>query len=113
MRQPSIAQREACYLAQQSAEKALKALLIFLNIDFPLVHDLDRLRDLLPLDSSARRDHPDLGRLTGWAVEARYPDDWPEATAEDAWQAAEQAEALLAAVRQDLAERGIKALGET
>jgi HEPN domain-containing protein len=105
-RQPRIAQREACYLAQQAAEKALKALLIFLTVDFPRTHDLDRLCSLLPPDVATRRDHADLSWLTGWVVEARYPGDWPEATTQDARMAVEQAAAVLAAMRQDLADRG-------
>lgn len=33
--QPKMAPRHACWLAQQAAEKALKAVLVFLQIDFP------------------------------------------------------------------------------
>jgi len=44
----SLPPRHACYLAQQAAEKALKAALIFLQVEFPFRHDLDELRDLLP-----------------------------------------------------------------
>ena len=32
---PHVPPRQSCWLAQQSAEKALKAVLIFLQIDFP------------------------------------------------------------------------------
>jgi HEPN domain-containing protein len=40
--------RHACWLAQQAAEKAIKAVLVFLQIDFPRSHDLDALRNLVP-----------------------------------------------------------------
>ncbi len=40
--------RHACVLAQQSAEKALKAVLVSLSIDPPRQHDLDALRLLIP-----------------------------------------------------------------
>ncbi len=40
----------AAYHVQQAAEKALKAVLIFLQIDFPHRHNLDALRNLIPDD---------------------------------------------------------------
>ena len=63
--------RHACSLAQQAAEKALKAALVLEGIDFPFRHDLDALRNLLPDPWSVRRTHTDLAQLTEWAVEAR------------------------------------------
>jgi HEPN domain-containing protein len=45
---PELAPRHVCWLAQQCAEKALKAVLVFLDIDFPHRHDLDALRNLIP-----------------------------------------------------------------
>ena len=44
--QARIPPRQACWHAQQAAEKALKAVLIFLQIDFPRTHDLNVLRNL-------------------------------------------------------------------
>jgi len=41
------APRQSCRLAQQAAEKAIKAALVFLRIDFPRSHDLDLLRNLV------------------------------------------------------------------
>jgi HEPN domain-containing protein len=38
----------ACYHAQQSGEKVLKAVLVYLQLRFPFRHDLDELRDLIP-----------------------------------------------------------------
>ena len=70
--------RHACWLAQQSVEKALKAVLISLGIDFPRTHDLDVLRNLVPDDWQLKNTHPDLANLTAWATEARYPSDWVE-----------------------------------
>ena len=48
LRQPHVPPRQACWHAQQSAEKALKAVLISLEIDFPRTHDLNILRNLVP-----------------------------------------------------------------
>ena len=83
--------RHACFLAQQAAEKALKAALVLEETDFPLRHDLDALRNLLPDTWSVRRTHTDLAQLTQWALEARYPGDWQEATEADADRAVSQA----------------------
>lgn len=83
--------RHVCWLAQQAAEKALKAALILEGVDFPFRHDLDALRNLLPEGWSVKEEYPDLSELTEWAVEARYPGDWPEPTVGDADRALAQA----------------------
>ncbi len=97
--------RHACWLAQQAAEKALKAALILMEIEFPFSHDLDRLRDLLPNDWQAKVTHPDLADLTEWAVEARYPGDAPEAIESDARVAVQQARRVWESIASDLANR--------
>jgi HEPN domain-containing protein len=101
------APRHPCWLAQQAAEKALKAALVFLEVDFPRRHDLDALRNLLPGDWLVRSQQPDLAELTEWAVEARYPGDWPDASEENAQRAVQQARAVYESVRGDLAQRGV------
>ncbi|MDE0483616.1 MAG: HEPN domain-containing protein [Candidatus Poribacteria bacterium] len=40
LRLPHAPPRQSCWCAQQAAEKALKTVLIFLQIDFPRTHDL-------------------------------------------------------------------------
>jgi HEPN domain-containing protein len=94
--------RHVCWLAQQAVEKALKSVLIFSQIDFPFTHDLDRLRNLLPEGWQVKANFPDFAELTQWAVEARYPSDMPEASADDAQRAAKQANAVLETVTSDL-----------
>jgi HEPN domain-containing protein len=65
--------RGAAYLAQQSAEKAIKAAIVATGFDPPRIHDLNRLAFALPLfDGWASP--PDLTRLTAAVVGARYPD---------------------------------------
>src|SRR5438045_9589706 len=63
-----------CFHLQQCVEKYLKARLEDDGIDFPKVHDLERLLDLVvtvePLWESLR---PAMASITGYAVEARYP----------------------------------------
>ena len=47
---PGVLLEGLCYHAQQAAEKALKAVLVFLNIDFPRTHNIRTLLDLLPAE---------------------------------------------------------------
>jgi HEPN domain-containing protein len=100
--------RHVCWLAQQAAEKALKGALTSQQIPFPFRHDLDALRNLLPEGWGVKVRHPDLAELTEWAVEARYPGDWPEASAEDARRALEQARAVYECVTTDLGVHGVQ-----
>ncbi len=58
------APRHACWLAQQGAEKALKAALVLMGIEFPKTHDLDVLRTLLPVDWTLKPDRVDLAELS-------------------------------------------------
>lgn len=106
VRESRIRPRHACWLAQQAAEKALKGALASQQIPFPFRHDLDALRNLLPDGWVVKLQCPDLAELTEWAVEARYPGDWPDATAGDARSAAEQARGVYACVTRDLSEHG-------
>ena len=85
------APRHACWLYQQAVEKALKAALVLENVEFPFTHDLDALRNYLPDSWPVRAAHGDLAELTEWAVETRYPGDWPEPTAADATRAGSEA----------------------
>jgi HEPN domain-containing protein len=101
----TIASRHVCWLAQQAVEKALKSVLVFLQIDFPRRHDL-ALRNLISAGWPLKEEHPDLADLTEWAVEARYPRDWPDATEEDARSAVQQARAVGQSVCRDLASHG-------
>jgi HEPN domain-containing protein len=100
--------RHVCWLAQQAAEKALKAALVSQEVDFPFRHDLDALRNLLPEGWRVKTQHPDLAELTEWAVEARYPGDWPDATVEAARRAGVQGRAVFDCIVADLEIRGIR-----
>lgn len=101
------APRHVCWLSQQAAEKALKAALVLEEIDFPYTHDLNVLRNLLPDSWILRADHSELADLTEWAVEARYPGEWPEATESDAVRAESEARATRDSVVAELQRRGI------
>jgi len=82
-----------CFLAQQSLEKYLKALLCENSVQFPKTHDLNELGTLLP----KRFEFPEgfgatISRLDRYAVEFRYPG--ASATQELATEAIEGARAL-------------------
>jgi len=107
LEQRVVVPRHICWLAQQSAEKALKAILVFLALDFPRRHDLDALRHLVPDDWQVKTEQADLAALTEWAVEARYPGDWPDATEADARVAVEQARTVWASIQADFRRHGL------
>jgi HEPN domain-containing protein len=71
---PDVYLEDLCFDAQQAAEKAIKALLIHLEVRFPYIHDLGQL---LALVEQAGRTVPEqvkeAARLSDYAVEARYP----------------------------------------
>ena len=106
LKQPHLPPRHACWYAQHAIEKALKAALIFLEIDFPRTHDLDALRNLIPDSWHLKIAHPDLSDLTRWAVESRYPEDIQEATNANASKAIEQARAVWTSVSTELTQHG-------
>jgi HEPN domain-containing protein len=71
---PDVMFEDACFHAQQSAEKALKGLLSQRNIPFPRTPAIEVLLDLL---KNAGTDIPleidEAFTLTQYAVETRYP----------------------------------------
>ena len=99
--------RHVCYLSQQAAEKAIKAILVLLQIDFPLTHDLDRLRGLVPADWEIASGHGYLADLSEWIAQSRYPGDWTEPTEADAQVALTQARAVVVSIEGDFRSRGV------
>lgn len=88
---------DACFHAQQCAEKALKGLLIYLSIAFPHTHALEVLLDLLKvnnLDIPHNVDEAD--ELSQYAVQTRYPGEWEPVTKSEARKALERAAIVLA-----------------
>lgn len=70
----AAALRNVGFLAQQAAEKALKALLAAHDEPIPRLHDLGRLLALVP-EPRPSIDSEQLGRLSPWAVHGRYDMD--------------------------------------
>jgi HEPN domain-containing protein len=104
---PSVPPRLACGLSQQSAEKAIKAALVFERVDFPKSHDLNALRELLPDDWALRAEFPDLTWLADWIIDSRYPENLGGATDADSVRAVSEAREVLATLATDLLRRGL------
>lgn len=87
---------QACFHAQQAAEKSLKDVLLFKRIEFPLVHDLKTLVGLLQENAiSFPPEIHEAGSLTPYAVEARYPGHLEEITTSDVDEAIRLAGSIL------------------
>ena len=89
----------ACFHAQQAAEKYLKALLTWHQIECPKTHAIERLLDLLaPTVPEIVSGLWDAVALTPFGVDIRYPSDQPEPDLQEAHQAMEIAEKVQKAV---------------
>lgn len=67
-----------CFHCQQAAEKYLKAYLISKNVDPRPIHDLIRLlKQITKIDKSFDELAKSLVFLNQFAIEARYPQEWP------------------------------------
>jgi HEPN domain-containing protein len=66
----------ACFHAQQSAEKALKAVMCLYELEYRRTHDLEELAgQLADAGNSPPVSELELRRLTPYAVEFRYDDE--------------------------------------
>ena len=75
----------ATFHAQQTAEKYLKAFLVWHQIDFRKTHDIAMLIELAtPVVPDISEILADASELTPYGVEYRYPGDYPAVTGVDA-----------------------------
>ena len=66
-----------CFHAQQAVEKSLKAILAFHDVSYPWRHDLGELVNLVkPLTPQIAPLEDRILRMTPYAVEARYDDEF-------------------------------------
>ena len=93
---PGVMLEDACFHAQQCAEKALKGLLTYLDIAFPRTHVLEVLLDLLKAQGiNVPGTVDEAFELTQYAVQTRYPGEWEPVTREEAQRALERAKVVL------------------
>ena len=94
---------QACYHAQQAAEKALKALLVAASLPVPRTHALPHLLGLLlPVAPELVSLADDAAVLSAFATAPRYPSFLAPETEALARDALQRAEALVAALRDAL-----------
>lgn len=92
----------ACFHAQQAAEKAIKAYLIWKDIEPPRTHALGALVNLLPSDDLFLESwRPTLDRMSAYAVANRYPES-SALTEDDARTARDTARGVYRAVLSNL-----------
>lgn len=95
--------------AQQSAEKFLKAFLVWHQIEFPKTHDLNKLLQLVATcNKSISEALQGILVLTDYGVDTRYPADLPELNATEATQAVELARQTKDAVLKSLSNPSAK-----
>jgi HEPN domain-containing protein len=88
---------DLCFDAQQAAEKAIKAVLLFRKIRFPYVHDIQvLLSTLLSEGHDVPKEVWEAMTLTPFAVEARYPSIASDVTEEQYIAALQVADAVVA-----------------
>ena len=83
-----------CFHSQQTAEKYLKAFLVFSDTEIPKTHSLIRLiRDCILIDPSFNElIEKNIDELTDFAIEIRYADDFYFPSLEEAQDAIQKAE---------------------
>jgi HEPN domain-containing protein len=75
----------AAFHAQQVAEKALKALLVWHQVEFPKTHDIERLLEpCASVDRDLAETLAGAAELTAYGVEYRYPGEYPPVSEEAA-----------------------------
>jgi HEPN domain-containing protein len=84
-----------CFHAQQAAEKALKAVLLHVEVDFPFTHDLAALMALLPNSIARPVSPPEVVDLNPYAVTTRYPGELEAVTTEEYREALRTAEGVV------------------
>lgn len=94
-RLPDIRLESLCYLSQQAAEKALKALLIHCGIHFPKTHKIEDLIALLPGDIAPPSSVKTAVDLSDYAVDGRYPQNLEDVTKKEYGLALKKAEMVV------------------
>lgn len=105
-RSEGIFLEDLCFEAEQAAEKALKALLIYLSGDYPKVHVfallLERLEQYVVVPEPVR----EVVELSDYAVQIRYPGDYYPVSEDEYERALKLAERVLHWVHSQVTKEG-------
>ncbi|MGB3563809.1 MAG: HEPN domain-containing protein [Thermoanaerobaculia bacterium] len=93
----------ACFHAQQTVEKYLKALLVSEHIDFPKTHDCEQLMALISEPVRPTLTIEEQGEITEYAWRGRYP-GFAEISLTEARRAIEIAQRVRDEVREKLSQ---------
>ena len=84
----NVVTESVCFHCQQAVEKYLKAYLVFLSIPFTKTHEIG---ELITKCESRNKEismfKEEADKLTDYAIEIRYPDDWYEPALNEAKEA--------------------------
>jgi HEPN domain-containing protein len=97
----------ACFHAQQSVEKYVKALLVLHSIDFARVHHIGALVRLLPESIRLDLSPEEQERFTDYAVTTRYPGDYDPISLSEARRAVKTARRVRDQIRAYLSLWGV------
>jgi HEPN domain-containing protein len=101
---PGVLYEDLCFHAQQGAEKAIKAVLVMRQVEFPKTHVIEELLDLVA--HAGQQVPPEVrhsARLTRYATGARYPGGAEDVTEDDHRRALELAERVVAWAEETIA----------
>ncbi len=109
-----VAPRQPAYLAQQAAEKAIKATIALQGLEPPFTHDLLFLLERCPDEAGLRGVLVDIVALSGAQTDARHPQlDDPPYDLDEAKQLVADASRLVLAVQAYFDGRGLAGTGLT
>ncbi|GHT95311.1 DNA-binding protein [Spirochaetia bacterium] len=80
---PNIYYEDLCFQIQQSAEKALKGLLIYYGVEPDFTHNIGMLLEELEKLTDIPSNIKEASELTMYAVQTRYPGEYDEITKEE------------------------------
>ena len=103
----AVPNRNTAYMAQQAAEKDIKAVILLDNLAFEMTHDLAALQAQAPPDFSNVASTMDLAWLADIETMARYPDEGDTVNGDDAERAVGIANAILTAAARHFVGRGV------
>jgi HEPN domain-containing protein len=105
---PKVLFETLCFHAHQTAEKAIKAVLIAHSIPIIKSHNIGTLISLLPAELDCPPELQEAMSLTDYAVSSRYPGDLEPVTKADYQEALDLAEKVLKWAEKEIPHRSFE-----